>query len=114
MLMSTIIQKQPEVICQQQAFKQVANGFVFDSIATKSTKWNDFDISDVMDGTEINLQITPIINTNRACIGVQVESSIGTSVTHRFDYPVPGESFFVSVDCKQIVGFGVEDGKVSL
>ena len=72
------------------------------------------DISNLMDGTEIKLETTPIINTKAACIGVQIESSSGISLTHRFDSPVPHESFFASVDCKQIIGFGVEDGKVRI
>ena len=58
-----IIQKQPEILCNQKAFKRVTNSFVFDSIAPNRTKWNEFDISDLMDGTKIKLEITPIINT---------------------------------------------------
>ena len=111
--MLTIIQEQPAILCDQKAFKQVPNSFVFNSIATR-TKWNDFDISNLMDGTEIKLEVTPIINTKAACIGVQIESTSGISLTHRFDSPVPHESFFTSVDCKQIMGFGIEDGKVSI
>ena len=38
------------------------NSFVFDSNATNRTKWNKFDISELIDGTEINLEVTPIIN----------------------------------------------------
>ena len=113
MSMLTIIQEQPAILCDQKAFKQVPNSFVFNSIATR-TKWNDFDISNLMDGTEIKLEVTPIINTKAACIGVQIESSSGITLTHRFDSPVPHESFFTSVDCKQIMGFGIEDGKVSI
>ena len=69
MSMLTIIQEQPAILCDQKAFKQVPNSFVFNSIATR-TKWNDFDISNLMDGTEIKLEVTPIINTKAACIGV--------------------------------------------
>ena len=99
--MSIIIkQEQPEILCEQKAFISVTNSFVFDSIATNRTKWNEFDISDLMDGTEIKLEVTPITNTEAACIGVQVQSSSGKKLSHRFDSPFPNISYFVSVDCK--------------
>ena len=68
---------------------------------------NDSDISDIIiDGTEINLEVTPIIITKGACIGVHFQSSSGTSVTRLFDSPVPDEYFFVLVDCKQLLALG--------
>ena len=76
--MLIIIQEQSEILCKQKAFKTVTNSFVFDSIATNRTKWNEFDISDFMDDTEIKLNVTPICNTGAACIGVQVQSRSGT------------------------------------
>ena len=69
MSMLTIIQEQPAILCKQKAFKQVPNSFVFNSITT-TTKWNNFDISNLMDGTEIKLEVAPIVNTKAACIGV--------------------------------------------
>ena len=53
-----IIQEQPEILCKQKAFKSVTNSFVFNSIATTRTKWNEFNISDLMNGTEIKLEVT--------------------------------------------------------
>ena len=92
--------------------EQISDGFVFDSKATKKTKWNEFDISNIMDGNEINLQFTPIIDNTNACIGVRVRSNDGTSFTHQFDSAVDG-STLVSIDCKQIIGIPIKDGKVS-
>ena len=46
----------------------MVDGFVFDSIATKKKKWNDFDISNIMDNAEISIQINLITNGNNACI----------------------------------------------
>ena len=65
-----------------------------------------------MDGTETKLEIILIINTKVVCMGVQIESSSGTSLIHRLDSPVPYESFFVLVNYKQIVGFRLKVGKV--
>ena len=48
----------------------MTDSFVFDSITTNRKKWNEFDISDFMDDTEIKLEVTPICNTVAACIGV--------------------------------------------
>ena len=50
----------------------MTNSFVFNSIATNRTQRNEFDISDLMDGTEIKFEGTPIINIEAACIGVEV------------------------------------------
>jgi hypothetical protein len=89
----------------------MVDGFVFDSIATKKKKWNDFDISNIMDNAEISIQINLITNGNNACIGVRVRSNDGTSLTHRFD-STTNESV-VSIECMQIIGIPIEDGKVS-
>ena len=80
--MLIIIQEQPEILCEQKAFISVTNSFVFDSIATNRTKWNEFDISDLMDGTKIKLEVTPITNTEAACIGVQVQLKSGKTFSH--------------------------------
>ena len=66
-----------------------------------------------MDGIEIKLEVTPIINTEAAYIGVQVQSRSGRKLSHRFDSPLPDRSYFVSVDYKQVIGFAIEDNKVS-
>ena len=50
--MLIMIQDQPEILCKQKAFKRVINSCAFNSIATDRTKWNEFDISDSIDGTE--------------------------------------------------------------
>ena len=67
-----IIQEQPEILYKQKAFISITDSFVFDSIATNRTKWNEFDVSGLMNDTEIKLEITPIINAEAVCIGVQV------------------------------------------
>ena len=109
-----IIQEQPEILGNQKAFKRVIDSFVSDSIATNRTKCNEFEISDLMDGTKIKLEITPIINTVLVCIGVQVQLRSGKKLSHRFDSCLPGRSYFVLVDCKQLIGFAIEDNKVSI
>ena len=60
----------------------MTNSFVFDSIATNRTKWNEFDISVLMDGTGIKLEVIPIIDTEAACIGVQVQSRSGKKFSY--------------------------------
>ena len=109
-----IIQEQPEILCKQKAFKTVTDSFVFDSIATNRTKWNEFNISDLIDDTKIKLEVTPICNTVVTFISVQVQSRSGTKLSHQFDSPFPGRSYFVSVDYKQVIGFAIEDNKVSI
>jgi hypothetical protein len=105
------MQVHPDVVCQQKECERMVDGFVFDSIATKQKKWNDFDISNIMDSNEIIIQIIPITNGNNACIGVRVRSNDGTSLTHRFD--TSSNESIVSIECMQIIGIPIEDGKVS-
>ena len=55
-----MIQEHPNISCQQKACEEVTNGFQFDSIATERTKWNNLDISNIMDNTEIVVQLIPL------------------------------------------------------
>ena len=103
------MQVNPDIICQQ--CERMLDGFVFDSIASKQEKWNDFDISNIMDNNEINIQVIPITNGDNACIGVRVRSNDGTSLTHCFDSST-NESI-VLIECMQIICIPIEDGKVS-
>ena len=107
-----MIQEHPSILCQQEAFEEVADGFQFDSIATERTKWNNLDISNIMDNTEIVVHLIPLTKDNR-CIGITLQLNDLTSITHQFDVSVE-EFNFVSYDCKQIIGFLIVDGKVSI
>ena len=100
------------ISCVDKECERMLDGFVFDSIANTRRMWNDFDISNIMDDTEIEVKLNPITNSKEECIGVRVCSNDGTSLTHRFDSPVIASSF-ESVDCKQVQSVPVEDSKVS-
>ena len=63
-----MIQEHPNILCQQKAFEEVTDGFQFDSIATERTKWNNLDISNIMDNTEIVVQLIPLTKDNM-CVG---------------------------------------------
>ena len=45
-------------------------------------EWNEFNISDLMDDIKIKLEVTQIINTEAACIGVQIQLRSGTKLSH--------------------------------
>ena len=107
-----MIQEHPDILCQQKACKEVSDGFQFDSIATEQTEWNDFDISNIMDNTEIAVQLIPPTKDD-ICIGIKLQLNDLTSITHQFDASVE-EFNFVSYDCKQIIGFLIVDAKVSI
>ena len=50
-------QEHQDILCQQKACEEAADEFQFDSIATEQTKWNNFDISNIMDNTEIEVHL---------------------------------------------------------
>ena len=106
-----MIKEHPDILCQQKACKEVPDGFQFDSIATERTEWNDFDISNIMDNTEIVVHLIPLTKDD-ICIGIKLQLNDLTSITHQFDTSVE-EFNFVSYDCKQIIGFLIVDAKVS-
>ena len=58
------MQKHQNILCQQKACEEVADGFQFDSIATERTKWNNLDISNIIDNTEIMVQLIPLKKDN--------------------------------------------------
>ena len=66
-----MIQKHPDILCQQKASKEVADGFQFDSIATEQTEWNNFEISNIMDNTEIAVHLIPLTKDD-ICIGIKL------------------------------------------
>jgi hypothetical protein len=104
----------PDISFQQKDNEPVLNGFAFDSIADSRTEWNNFDVSNIMDNNKIDLECIPITNGNGACIGVKLRLVDGTSLSHRFESSVKKETSFVSIDCKQIIGIPIEDGKASM
>jgi hypothetical protein len=103
---------QPNISCLEKECERMVDGLVFDSIANTRKMWNDFDISNIMDDTEIELQLNLITNVKGQLIGVRVSSNGGTSLTHRFDSTV-NASKFESVDCMQVITIPIEDSKVS-
>jgi hypothetical protein len=103
---------QPNILCLEKECECMADGLVFDSIANTRKMWNDFDISNIMDNNEIELQLNLITNVKGQFIGVRVRSNDGTSLTHRFDSTV-NASKFESVDCMQVISIPIEDSKVS-
>ena len=60
----TMVKEHLNILCQQKAFEEVADGFQLDSIATERIKWNNFDISNIMDNTEIVIQLIVVLNCN--------------------------------------------------
>jgi hypothetical protein len=103
---------QQNILCVEKECESILDSFVFDSIANTRKTWNDFDISNIMDNIEIEVQLNPITNAKGECIGVRVRSTDGTSLTHRFDSPVNASSF-ESADCRQVISIPIEDSKVS-
>jgi hypothetical protein len=103
---------QPNIVCVEKECERMVDGFAFDSIANTRKMWNDFDISNIMDNTEIDLQLNLMTNVKGHFIGVRVRSNGGTSLTHRFDSTVIA-SKFESVDCMQVISIPIEDAKVS-
>ena len=88
------------------------DGFVFDSIANSRTEWNNFDVSNTMENTEIDLECIPITNSDGACIGIKLQLFDGTSISHQFESSIVNETSFVLVECNQIIGMPIVDGKV--
>ena len=44
--------------------ERVTNNFVFEYTATGRTQWNGFDLSNVIENSEVDLQVTPMTKKN--------------------------------------------------
>ena len=59
-----MMQAQPVIVCHIKDAEYLTDDFVFEYTATEQTEWNSFDISSIIENTEVDLQVTPITEKN--------------------------------------------------